>query len=131
MAEFKDRLRKLRKEKNIYQKELAKKIGVSEGAIGMYETGRRTPDKGILIELASFFDVSIDYLLGYADESKPAEKIKQSLLNDPELIEVWEKIRQRDDLKKFFKQCSSLDPDAIEKMSKISQIFREEESKDK
>lgn len=125
MAEFKDRLRKLRKKKDIYQKELAKKISVSEGAIGMYETGRRTPDKEILIELASFFEVSIDYLLGYTDESKPAEKIKKNLLKDPELIKLWEKIRQRDDLKKFFKECSNLSPDAIEKMHKISQIFKE------
>lgn len=43
MAEFKDRLKELRKSRDLSQAELAEKIGVSVGLIGMYENGQRNP----------------------------------------------------------------------------------------
>lgn len=61
---FGDRLKKLREEKNMYQKDLANILGVSAGAIGMYENNKRTPDFDILKKIADVFDVTIDYLLG-------------------------------------------------------------------
>jgi len=61
--EFKDRLKELRKEKGLTQKELGKKINVAESTISHYETGLRTPDYSILKVLAAIFNVSTDYLL--------------------------------------------------------------------
>lgn len=57
-------LKQLRKKNKLNQTELAKGIGVSASAIGMYEQGRREPDHETLLKLANFFQVSTDFLLG-------------------------------------------------------------------
>lgn len=56
---------KLRYEKGYSQIELAEKIGVTKGAIGMYETDKRKPNYDILIKLADLFGVTTDYLLSH------------------------------------------------------------------
>lgn len=57
-------LAQLRKEKKLSQRELAISLGVSNGAVAMWETNRRQPDLEMLIKIAHFYNVSIDYLLG-------------------------------------------------------------------
>lgn len=64
MNKFKEILKSLRKEKNITQKLLSKEINVSEDCIYYWEKGRSEPSIVDLINLANFFDVSIDYLVG-------------------------------------------------------------------
>ncbi len=64
MLEFSDQLKKLRKLNNITQKQLAKNIGASERGIQNYEMGIRKPTYDMLIAIADYFDVSIDYLVG-------------------------------------------------------------------
>ncbi|PAB61342.1 helix-turn-helix domain-containing protein [Anaeromicrobium sediminis] len=65
---FGRRLKLLRESKELYQKDLAKIIGVSSGAIGMYENDKRTPDFETLKKIANYFNVSTDYLLGIVDD---------------------------------------------------------------
>lgn len=67
---FGERLRQLRKEKGLTQADLAKLLGVSQQAIGNYESGVRQPDSGTMVKLADFFDTSVDYLLGRTDIRK-------------------------------------------------------------
>ena len=64
---FAERLVQLRKENNITQKQLAKELSVSEVGIQNYEGERRKPAFDVLIALADYFDVSIDYLVGRSD----------------------------------------------------------------
>lgn len=73
------RIKQLRKEKGIYQKELAEYLGVSRPTITQYESGTRKPDPDTLKKIATFFNVSLDYLLGRTNERQPADKI---ILND-------------------------------------------------
>ena len=62
---FAIRLKKLREEKNIRQEDLAYILNISRQAISNYEQGTRLPkDEKILILIADYFNVSIDYLLG-------------------------------------------------------------------
>ncbi len=61
---FKLRLKKLRNINKISQTKLSKELGVSQQAVGKWETGRCTPDPQTLATLAGFFNVSTDYLLG-------------------------------------------------------------------
>lgn len=61
---FKYNLKSLRQEVGMGQVELAKKIGVSKGIISLWENGLREPNMSSLIELAKFFNVSIDFLVG-------------------------------------------------------------------
>lgn len=64
-----DRIKELRKEKNISQKILGQKIGVSQKAIDYWERGVNEPKASYIIAMAKFFDVSADYILGITDET--------------------------------------------------------------
>ena len=68
-----ENLRRLRRERGITQEELAGFVGVSAQAVSKWETGSGLPDLPLLPTLASFFDVSIDALMGM-DEIKNAER---------------------------------------------------------
>ena len=57
------RIALLRVDKGWSQAELAKRIGVSTSAVGMYEQGRREPSWGLLVRLALELNVTTDYLL--------------------------------------------------------------------
>lgn len=62
-----ERLVSLRKSNKVTQKALADAIDVSEITIQRYEYGMRKPTIEILIALADYFNVSIDYLVGRSD----------------------------------------------------------------
>ena len=61
-------LKNLRKSRNVTQKQLALEIGASERGIQQYELGERKPTYDMLIALADYFDVSLDYLVGRSDD---------------------------------------------------------------
>lgn len=67
--EFNDRLKELRKNKNLTQQELADKIGVNRMTYRNYESGANEPKFRTLLELAKIFNVTTDYLLGTVDEN--------------------------------------------------------------
>ena len=60
---FGKRLKSLRDEYHVYQKQLADYLNVSLGTISSYEKDQNIPDASALRQLADFFDVSCDYLL--------------------------------------------------------------------
>ena len=64
MKTFGERLRELRKEKNIGQIKLAKILGVGKSIISLWETNQCEPTLSKLISIANFFGVTIDYLAG-------------------------------------------------------------------
>lgn len=69
MATFADRFKQLREESGLTQEELARRLGVSKGTVGNYESGARTPRKlDDLNSLADYFNVEIDYLLGRSND---------------------------------------------------------------
>ena len=68
MAEFKDRLKQLRKEKNLTLRDLASKINTTKSTLSRYETGDGQPKQDILESLANFFEVTVDYLLGRTNQ---------------------------------------------------------------
>lgn len=73
MINLQRNLIELRHEKNLTQKEVAEKIGVSASAIGFWETGINEPKATYLMKIAKFFDVSIEELLG-CDSPTPDEQ---------------------------------------------------------
>ena len=64
---FQERLKELRKDNNLTQKELAIKLGKSRTSVYEWETNGHEPDYDTLIQLARFLKVSVDYLLGNTD----------------------------------------------------------------
>ena len=61
---FPQRLKQCRKQKGLSLKKLAAEFGMSHSTLSKYETGTRRPDPDTLIMLATYFNVSTDYLLG-------------------------------------------------------------------
>lgn len=64
MVDLGKRLKQLRKENNLTQKQLALQIGVQNAVISFYEVGERYPSPEVLVKLASTLHVTTDYLLG-------------------------------------------------------------------
>lgn len=62
-----DRIKELRKSKNLTQSDLGKILGVGKTTISMYENGNSTPNDEIKLKISEYFDVSLDYLLGKLD----------------------------------------------------------------
>lgn len=61
---FSDRLKTLRKEKKLTQKELAEQIGIKQNSYSDWENGKTEPSFENLINLADLLEVSLDCLLG-------------------------------------------------------------------
>ena len=85
-----NKLKRLRENKNLLQKELANIIGISLSSISMYERGERQPDNETLKKFSKFFNVSIDYLLdneikdetSIDDEMKEIDTLKKLLIKN-------------------------------------------------
>lgn len=125
MGDFGDRLRKLRRNADITQEELAEKLGVVGSAVGKYERVPNSyPSVEVLIKLSDFFSVSIDYLLKGKEYTPPVENnINGQVSNSPfiqanqgdvvlsknnkqalspeaaELLNIYEQLKGRDRLK--------------------------------
>ena len=69
-----NRLRELREDNDLYQKDIAKVLNMSQNGYSSYETGRLDIPTDILKKLADFYHTSIDYLLYLTDERKPYPK---------------------------------------------------------
>lgn len=67
MAKFSERLRQLRTARDLSQMEFAKQIGISKSSVNMYERGEREPGLETLEQIADYFNVDMDYLLGKSD----------------------------------------------------------------
>ncbi|WP_051539798.1 helix-turn-helix domain-containing protein [Clostridium ihumii] len=64
-----NRLKKLRMNKNLEQKDLAQILKVHKGTISNWENDKRNPDNDMIVKIANFFNCSTDYLLGRTDAS--------------------------------------------------------------
>ena len=108
MATFSQRLKELRKEKGLTQKELAEKVGTQQGVYTNWENGKREPKYDKVGELANELNTTSYYLLGFTDEKTillPAYRLKEirtekgltieqlsNIINvKKDLYEKWEK----------------------------------------
>ncbi|MBS6195435.1 MAG: helix-turn-helix domain-containing protein [Clostridiales bacterium] len=83
MGNFKNVFKILRTSSGLTQAEIAEKLNISKSTISMYENGNREPDFETLEEIADFFNVDIDYLLGRTDKTTLLpETAGQYYLND-------------------------------------------------
>ena len=66
-SKFSQRLRELRKERGLLQKNIAEVLNITRAAITQYENDYRFPDQQMLMKIADFYEVTLDYLLGRTD----------------------------------------------------------------
>lgn len=78
-TKFSQNIKALRKEQHITQEQLAEAMCVTAGAVYKWEQELSTPDISLIMELASFFGVSVDALVGYEVNPSDKERILRSL----------------------------------------------------
>ncbi|WP_195283716.1 helix-turn-helix domain-containing protein [Harryflintia acetispora] len=98
-----DRIRSLRKEKGLSQKKLAEIVFVAQQTIGGYEKKGNVPDITVLIRLARFFEVSVDYLIGASDNRT---LISADGLSDSEVSHIENLRRLSPELQDVLKQAT-------------------------
>ena len=72
-------LQDLREDRDISRKDLALALNISVSTLGMYEQGRREPNIDMLIKMADYFDVSIDFLVGRSFTNENNELLVEAL----------------------------------------------------
>ena len=65
--EFSERLKKLRKQAQLTQVDVAEKLGISQPAYASWERGIKKPTQENLVKIAQILNVSVDYLVGNSD----------------------------------------------------------------
>ena len=68
-----------RKQRSLTQERLAEVLGVTTGAVYKWESGLSVPDLSLIVEMADFFDVSVDALLGYRMKDNREEAVVERL----------------------------------------------------
>ena len=63
-----EKIRELRLENDLLQRELAEKIQIAPNTLSQFESGKANPSYEVLISIADFFECSTDYLLGRSDD---------------------------------------------------------------
>ena len=91
-----ENIRKLRKERSLTQEQLADVFGVSTGAVYKWEAGLSLPELNLIVEMADFFDTSVDTLLGYKMKDNRLDSAIKRILEyaqarDPEALSEAEK----------------------------------------
>lgn len=97
---FSIRFKQLRELEGMTQRDAAVALKVSNGTIGNWESGKRTPDATMLMFIADYFHVSVDYLIGHDSPSVLPSPTYQITPHEQALIEAY---RNHPDL------CSAVD----------------------
>jgi transcriptional regulator with XRE-family HTH domain len=72
------RIRDLREDRDLTQKQIGQLLNMSQTGYNQYEIGKNDVPTKILIELAKFYNTSIDYILELTDEQKPYPRTKKT-----------------------------------------------------
>lgn len=111
-----ERLKSLRKIKNISQKEFAQHMNVAQNTVSRWESGDRLMDTETLLRAANFFNVSTDYLLNRNENNimknvkdSQAEKLLKDFfsLNDFGKVEAMKRVSELSELPKYRKGYSN------------------------
>lgn len=88
MPDFSQRLKELRKERKLTQKQLAESLGIATSTIIKYERGEREPNIQNIKRFANYFNVTVDYLLGFDDEFNNLDLTSKriALFNDEKIF---------------------------------------------
>lgn len=123
-------------------RDLAKLVNVSFSYISKLEKGQYNPSRKVVTSLANALNAPKDELLkaaGYLldpeanndrdSASAAAERIKQATQDDEELLEFWQELSKREDLKLLFKQVRPLDSDSIRRIIRVIKAIEDEEQR--
>ena len=71
MSSFSERLKFLRTQKGLSQRDVSDQLGINKSSLAMYECGKREPRLDTINLFANYYNVSVDYLIGSSEDSSP------------------------------------------------------------
>ena len=105
---LKERLRAVRRERNLTQDDVAAFLGIKRQSYSAYERGTSVPDALTLLKLAEYFDVSTDYLLSNDDSvAKPEPEDIKELAESFELLDKKGKTLVMAELYRQLERCAA------------------------
>ncbi|MTI59565.1 MAG: helix-turn-helix transcriptional regulator [Firmicutes bacterium] len=119
--EFGEKLKKLRAENNMTQKELAEKIGVKRGTVGSYETQGKKPRYKTLKKIAQVLNCSINYLL-----DSPNDFNQKNIDSNFDLQKYITKINERRDLQLLLQEVDKLNSNSVYRIIELLKIIDDE-----
>lgn len=93
---FCNRLENLLEERNLSQKHLARELHIAPSTLNGYLRRNREPDFTTLIKLATYFDVSTDYLLGVTNVRCPSNPMKDYNDQEGDLVGIYRSLRPQE-----------------------------------
>lgn len=115
---FSERLKILRSQAGMSQKELAERLFVSQQSVAKWETDKSTPNPEMVARIAEVFGVPSDYLLGISDVQSP------SLPYDPETVAAMEDAFERPEMRALFSVSKNATKEDIEKTIAILKTIK-------
>ena len=109
-----NRIKELREARNIPQKTLAIELGVSAPTISEWETGKKSPSGKRWKQIADYFGVSVDYVMG-----------REMNDEEQELLECLEELRSRPEKRMLFSLTKGATKADVEKIVKIIETLKE------
>ncbi len=89
------RIKQLRKEANLSQRDLAAAIKCSQKAIDLWEKGLTAPKADVITALANFFECSADYLLGREDDIGMVNVMRDLTERERQLLTLYSKLDKK------------------------------------
>ena len=83
---FSTRLAQLREELGLTRKEVAEKLNIDQTTYGKYELSKRQPDYDTLQKISSFYNVSVDYLLGRTNVRNSNNNVDEDFPDDVKVL---------------------------------------------
>lgn len=119
---FAQRVQYLRQRDGISQAQLAEYCGVSQQAVGLWERGKTQPDYNMLIKIAAYFGVSVDYLLGVEQA--------ENYYTDPETAALAQELKDNPGGRVLFDAGKGLKPESVKEVVKFIEYQKAKESGD-
>lgn len=131
---FHERLKNLREKEKITREHLAKALDITYSALSKYETGKREPDFDLLQKLATYFNVTTDYLLGVSKYKEPVHREAGISDNDYNKLSSYQKevidfFVTREQLS--FKNQPENILDALEQFEVFYEVWKKQQDKKK
>jgi len=119
-----------REQKGMSLRELGKLANVSHSFISDIEHERSTPSLATLEAIANALNIPTSLLISDNEKTEPSpeQKVRSAISDDPELLQFWDELTQRDDQKVLMRQVRDLPPDGIKRIIRYIKIVEDEEA---
>lgn len=114
-------------------KELGEKVNRGESTVSMWISGKSTPPMGIVQKLADLFNISTDSMIYGESEYNQFGNDQANIEyphDKPELLEIYNEIKNRDDIYLLFDKTKDLEPKDVESVLLFVQTIRKQRGLD-